>query len=172
MPVVSNTSPLLNLAIIGRLSLLREQFGEIRIPPAVLEELRVEEDLPGSQAVREAIKTGWLRVEEVMDQPFVQVLQRDLDKGEAEAIALGLQVNAEWTLLDEREGRRVAKSLGLKVTGVLGILIRARREGRLPSLQEAMEELREKAGFRIGAELIADILRENGEGYERHCHSS
>jgi len=166
MPVVSNTSPLLNLAIIGRLSLLREQFGEIWIPPAVLEELRVGEDLPGSQAVREAIKTGWLRVEGVKDRPFVQVLQRDLDRGEAEAIALALQVNAEWTLLDEREGRRVAKSLGLKVTGVMGILIRARREGRLSSLQEAMEELREKAGFHIRAELIADILRENGERYE------
>lgn len=88
MPVVSNTSPLLNLAIISRLSLLREQFGEIRIPPAVLEELRVEEDLPGSQAVREAIKAGWLRVRGVKDQPFVQVLQRDLGEGEAEIIAL------------------------------------------------------------------------------------
>lgn len=77
-----------------------------------------------------------------------------------------MQVNAEWMLLDEREGRRVAKSLGLKVTGVLGILLRARREGKLPSLQEAMEELHEKAGFHIGAELVADILRESGERYE------
>jgi len=166
MPVVSNTSPLLNLAIIGRLSLLREQFGEIWIPAAVLEELRVEEDLPGSQSVREAMEAGWLRVEEVKDQALAQVLQRDLDRGEAEAIALAVQVEAEWTLLDEREGRRVAKSLGLKVTGVLGILLRARREGRLPSLQKAMDELRERAGFRIGAELYADLIRESGEGEE------
>ena len=137
MPAVSNTSPVLNLAIIGQLSLLRQQFGEIWIPPAVLEELRVGEDLPGSQSVREAIESGWLRVEEVRDQPLVQVLQRDLDKGEAEAIALALQVQAEWTLLDEREGRRVAKSLRMKVTGVLGILLRAWREGELPSLQRA-----------------------------------
>jgi predicted nucleic acid-binding protein len=114
MPVVSNTSPLLNLAIIGRLSLLRERFVEIRIPPAVLEELRVGEDLPGSAVLREAIDAGWLRVEEVKDQPFAQVLQRDLDKGEAETIALATQVKAEWTLLDEREGRRIAKSLGLE----------------------------------------------------------
>jgi len=149
MPAVSNTSPILNLAIVGRLSLLRQQFGEIRIPPAVLEELRVGEDLPGSQSVREAIEKGWLWVEEVKDRTFVQVLQRDLDKGEAEAIALALQVKAEWTLLDEREGRRVAKSLGLKVTGVLGILRRAWHEGVLPSLQREMEGLREKAGFRI-----------------------
>ena len=163
MPVVSNTSPVLNLAIIDRLSLLRQQFEEIWIPSAVLEEMRVEEDLPGSQAVRDAMEAGWLRVEEVKDRPLVQVLQRDLDKGEAEAVALALQMKAEWTLLDEREGRRVAKSLGLKVTGVLGILLRAWRKGELPSLRRAMEELREKAGFRIGAELFADLVRESGE---------
>lgn len=58
MPAVSNTSPVLNLAIVGRLSLLRKQFREIMIPPAVLEELRVGEDLPGSQNVREAIDGG------------------------------------------------------------------------------------------------------------------
>jgi len=163
MPVASNTSPLLNLAIIGRLALLREQFREIWVPPAVLKELRLEEDLPGSSPVREAREAGWLRVEEVKDRSFVQGLQRDLDKGEAEAIVLALQVNAEWTLLDEREGRRVAKSLGLRVTRTLGILLRARREGQVPSLQEAIEELREKAGFRIGAELVAHILGEGGE---------
>lgn len=62
MPIVSNTSPILNLAIIGQLHLLRKQFGEIRIPPAVFEELRIEDDLPGSQALRDAISSGWLLV--------------------------------------------------------------------------------------------------------------
>jgi len=112
MPVVSNTSPVLNLAIIGQLSLLREQFGEIWIPSGVLDELRVEEDLPGSQAVREAIEAGWLQTKEVKDQALVHVLQRDLDRGEAEAIALAVQVKADWTMLDEREGRRVAMAYG------------------------------------------------------------
>jgi len=166
MPVVSNPSPVLNVAIIGRLSLLRERFGEIWIPAAVLEELRVEEDRPGSQAVREAMEAEWLRVEEAKEQALAQVLQRDLDRGEAEAIALAVQVKAEWTLLDEREARRVAKSLGLKVTGVLRILLRAQREGRLPSLQKAMGELRERAGFRIGGGLYADLIRKSGEDKE------
>jgi hypothetical protein len=129
----------------------------------VLDELRVEEDLPGSQAVREAIEAGWLQTKEVKDQALVHVLQRDLDRGEAEAIALAVQVKADWTMLDEREGRRVAKSLGLKVVGVLGILLRARREGKLPSLRRAMEELRQEAGFRIGADLFAQLLQESGE---------
>ncbi len=164
MPVVSNTSPVLTLAIIGRLSFLRDQFGSICIPSAVFEELRVEEDLPGSQALREAIEDRWLRVERVQNQSFMQVLRRDLDKGEAEAIALAMQMQADWTLLDEREGRRVAKSLGLKVTGVLGILLRAKREGRLPSLQQTIEKMREQTGFHISPALLAHILREGEEG--------
>jgi len=142
MPVVSNTSPILNLAVIERLALLSDRFGEVWVPPDVLKELRPEEDLPGSRAVREAREAGWLQVKAVKDQPLAQVLRRELDKGEAEAIALALEVKAEWTLLDERDARRVAKQLGLKVTGVLGILLRARREGKLPSLQQAMEQLR------------------------------
>lgn len=102
MPVVSNTSPLLNLAIVDHLSLMYEQFGEILIPQAVLEELQVEEGLPGSQTMREATEKGWLQVKEVKDHRFVKMLQADLDKGEAEAIALSLQVKAKWAILDER----------------------------------------------------------------------
>ena len=94
MPVVSNTSPLMNLAIVGQISRLREQFGTIWIPVAVLEELRVEENLPGSKSVGTALDRKWLRVEEAKDRRLVQVLQRGLDKGEAEAIALALQMKA------------------------------------------------------------------------------
>jgi predicted nucleic acid-binding protein len=162
MPVVSNTSPLLSLAIIGRLSLLRDQFTEVLIPPNVLEELRVEEALPGSEALREAMHIGWLRVKQVDDRPFVQLLQRDLDQGEAEAIALAKQLSAEWILLDEREARRIAKSLELRVTGVLGVLLTGHREGKLPSLLRAMQELQEQVGFHISAELFAEVLKESG----------
>ena len=166
MPVVSNTSPLMNLAIVGQVLRLREQFGTIWIPVAVLEELRVEENLPGSKSVRAALDRTWLRVEEVKDQRLVQVLQRALDKGEAEAIALALQMKANRVLKEEREGRGVAKSLGLEVTGVLGVLLRARRTGTLSSLRQVMDELQERAGFRIGDALYMDLLRESGEDAE------
>ena len=108
-----------------------------------------------------------MRVKKVKDRTLLQVLQRDLDKGEAEAIALALQMKAGRVLLDEREGRRVAKSLGLDVTGVLGILLRAQRKGVLPSLQKSMDELQRWAGFRIGSALYTDMLRESGEDKER-----
>jgi len=107
MPVVSDTSPLLNLAIIERLSLLPKQFGEIYVPPAVLRELRLDEALPGCQAVRDALKAGWLRVSELENLSLVRVLRQDLDAGESAAIALALQLDAQRVLLDE-SGKVVA----------------------------------------------------------------
>ena len=118
MLVVSNTSPLLNLAIIDHLSLLRQQVGNVVVPPAVIEELRIGEDLPGSSVLQKAVETGWLTVQTVENRDLVEVLCLDLDRGEAEAIALALQIKADRVLLDEQEGRRIAKLLNLEVTGV------------------------------------------------------
>ena len=70
---------------------------------------------------------------------------------------------ASWLLLDEREARRIAKLLELEVTGLLGVLIRAKYEGRLMSLRAVMERLQHEAGFRIGADLFAEILQKVGE---------
>ncbi len=87
MPVVSNTSPILNLAIVDQLVLLRRQFGEVVIPNGVLDELKVVEERPGSQAIREAISSGWIQTQEVSNKPLAQVMKQTLDRGEAEAIA-------------------------------------------------------------------------------------
>ena len=100
MRVVSNTSPILNLAIIGRLYLLNSVFGQVLVPPAVLEELRPDEHLPGSEEIRAALAEGWLRVQEVNDLRLVSSLGRELDRGETEAIALALEVDADLLLLD------------------------------------------------------------------------
>ena len=161
MLVVSNTSAILNLAIIDRLSLIREQFTTITIPKGVLEELRVGENLPGSKKILEALDVKWLQVEEVQDSAILRILKRELDAGEAEAIALALETRAQWVLLDESEARRIAKDLGLKVTGVLGILLRACRQKRIPSLRTEMERLREKVGFFIADHLIEDLLKQS-----------
>jgi predicted nucleic acid-binding protein len=113
MPVVSNTSPILNLAIIEKLNWLRQQFGKLQIPPAVLDELKVDEDRPGSPLIRAALVDGWLQVQPLRDTKIAQLLKQTLDVGEAEAIALALELQAEWILLDERDGRKAAKSMGL-----------------------------------------------------------
>ena len=84
-----------------------------------------------------------------------------MDAGEAEAIALATETSAHWILLDESEARRIAKDLGLKVTGVLGILLRACRQKRIPSLRTEMERLREMAGFYIADHLFEDLLKQS-----------
>jgi hypothetical protein len=163
MVVVSNTSPLLNLAIIGRLGLIADQFETVLVAPAVLEELRAHEDLPGSNLLEKAVNSGWIQQKQIIEDPTLQLMRRELHRGEAETIALALQLKADWVLMDEREGRKCAKSVGLKVTGVLGILLRAKNEGKISSLKEVIEELYKEAGFRIGDALIDKLLRVSGE---------
>ena len=158
MPTVSNTSPLLNLAIIGRLELVRAQFGSVVVPPAVAGEFRLEEGRPGSSALRRAVEDGWIAVEEPSDDPLIRTLRQDLDRGESEAITLAVEKEAGLILLDEREGRRRARNVGLEVTGALGILARADRRGELDSLSGALDRLEDEAGFWIGSALREQIL--------------
>ncbi len=163
MLVVSNTSPILNLAIVNLLDLLKEQFDRVLIPPAVRAELKLEDDLPGVERARAALDAGWITVSNVDNANLVRVLSLELDDGEAEAIALALQMGAQRILMDEREGRVKAKAMGLTPTGVLGILLRAKRDGKLQSVESVMNALKQEAGFYIEDHLRDEILKEAGE---------
>jgi predicted nucleic acid-binding protein len=163
MPVVSNTSPILNLAIIGKLDLLRQQFGEVLIPPMVLQELKVDTELPGVEPIRLALQNRWLQVVELSNTDIARALRRDLDNGEAEAIALALQLKLMTVLIDEHDGRAAARAMGLVPVGVLGILLRAKRTGNLDSVVTAMRALQDQAGFFINPDLFASLARETGE---------
>jgi uncharacterized protein len=163
MPVVSNTSPILNLAIIGQLELLHQQFDEVLIPPAVLSELKLDSELPGVELIRLALQHNWLRSIELSSVVVARALKRDLDDGEAEAIALALQLGLTTVLIDEHDGRAVAKAMGLTPIGVLGVLLRAKRTSNLDSVAAAMRAMQDQAGFFIADDLFASILREAGE---------
>ena len=163
MPVVSNTSPILNLAIIGQLDLLRQQFGEVLIPPMVLQELKVDTELPGVEPIRLALQNRWLQVVELSNTDIARALRRDLDNGEAEAIALALQLKLMTVLIDEHDSRAAARAMGLVPVGVLGILLRAKRTGNLDSVVTAMRALQDQAGFFINPDLFASLAREAGE---------
>ncbi len=124
MIIVSNTSPLTNLAAIGQFHLLRRLYSELHIADGVWEELNAGgQRWPGSDEVAAAV---WIHRHSVQDQPLVTVLQRDLDRGEAESIALALELRADLILLDEKEARRAAKRLGLYVVGVSAFCWRPR----------------------------------------------
>jgi predicted nucleic acid-binding protein len=163
MGVVSNTSPISNLAIIGRLDLLRERYARVVIPSAVRGELLNLTHPAGRAAIEAALSDGWLVEEPVPAQSIFAELRASLDPGEAEAIALAASTNAEVLLLDERRGRLAARQRGLAVAGVLGELLYARNAGRLSSLRGEMERLKGEARFFIDAKIETFILSQAGE---------
>jgi len=159
MPLaVSNSSPLIHLSLIGRISLL-QRFSEVVIPPAVWQEV-VEQggDRPGVTEIREARESGWLRVVEPSNRDLVRLLKQELHPGEAESIVLAIEVRPDVLLLDEAEARRVAGLYDLPVTGIIGLLIQAKREGLVASLAEEMDRLREQGSFRIHDALYRRVL--------------
>ncbi len=149
MAVVSDTSPLTNLAIINRLDLVWEQFGEITIPKAVSRELSRLEHVKARGAILEARHDGWLTTRALSQRVMADALAGQLDLGEAEAIALACEAGANWLLMDERDGRRVAAQAGLNVVGVLGILMRAKANGRIASLQDEVQRSKSEAHFHL-----------------------
>lgn len=159
--VISNASPIMNLAVICQLDLLMQFFSEIYIPQAVWREVVIEGE--GKKGTENVKRANWIKVIEVENSPFLQLLKKDIDEGEAETIAYAIQIKAALVLLDEEEAREIADFYGLKKTGVIGILIRAKLMGKLPSLKEALDKLREKAGFWIKESLYQDVLEEVGE---------
>jgi uncharacterized protein len=161
MIVVSNTSPISNLAKVGQLTLLQELYDRILIPNAVHNELLDER---AGEAVITAVQGAtWLRIQSVQNQELVGELRSRVNVGEAEAIALAIEVNANRLLIDERLGRRVAVDRGLRITGVLGILLLAKRQGAIAIVKPVMDDLVTQAGFRISSQLYAEVLKAASE---------
>jgi len=161
MSVVSNASPLINLARIGKIDLLRELYGELLIPEAVWQEVVIEgAGQPGAEEVRTA---PWIQAREVANKDLVRALRQDLDAGEAEAIALALEIGAELLLMDERLGRETARHLGVRYAGLIGILVEAKRKGLINAIKPHLDTLRDVAGFRVSDTLYIRVLQDEGE---------
>jgi len=163
MLAVSNTSPLSNLASIGRLELLRSQFPELWIPDAVAVELDSHPDPVARATIQNAIRVQWIQIRTPQDSGLLRLLSLQLHRGEAEAIALANDLNADFVLIDEQEGRQLASRTGLAVAGVLGVLLRAKRTGEIAAVKPEMENLRTKAHFFVSRQLEMRILAAAGE---------
>jgi predicted nucleic acid-binding protein len=159
--VVSNTSPISNLAIIG--DLLSARYGQVVIPPAVAVELQALTHRDGNAAIQAAVNAGWLVTEPLPAGSEADRLCKSLDAGEAEAIALAAATAADVLLLDERRGRIVAREFGLNVAGVLGELLHAKLAGSVPLLKTEIERLRVDARFFISPSIESYFLKEAGE---------
>ena len=156
MKVVSNTSPLTNLAAIGQFDCLQLLYDHIHIAHGVWNELNAKgQNWPGRNEVATAT---WITRHQVQNQHLVVILRQDLDQGEAESIALALELNADLILLDEKEGRHMAQRLGLKKLGVVGVLLEAKASGLIEQVRPHLDALRQIAGFYLNESLYQSIL--------------
>jgi predicted nucleic acid-binding protein len=161
MSIVSNASPLINLARIGQLDLFTQLYGELVVPEAVWREVVLEgAGQPGAEEIETA---AWIQVQPVVNRELVRALRQDLDAGEAEAIALALEVGAEFLLMDERLGREKALYLGVRCVGLIGVLIEAKRRGLISGVQPLLNALRDMAGFWVSEALYRRVLQDEGE---------
>jgi predicted nucleic acid-binding protein len=156
MIVVSNTSPLTNLAAIGQFALLHELYGAIQIAEEVWEELNAfGQPWPGS---REVANSPWISQKQVKNKELIQALRRDLDRGEAATIALAVELKADLVLLDEQDGRHAAQRMSLRPLGVLGILLEAKRKGIIAVVKPHVDNLRQTAGFYLSDAVYQTVL--------------
>jgi predicted nucleic acid-binding protein len=163
MIIVCNTGPLIALAKLDNLALLKELgFRRVLIPSCVQKEL-VGKIGPESNAI-EAALDDFIEVERfgAAEQP-AEAAASDLDEGEKEVILLGVSIkNRVILLLDDQAGRRVARMLSIPVTGTAGLLLSAKKQGLITAVLPLLISLREQ-GYWLSDALLAEIRRLSGE---------
>ncbi|NJL00828.1 MAG: DUF3368 domain-containing protein [Spirulinaceae cyanobacterium SM2_1_0] len=145
--VVTDSGCLISLERIERLEILPAVFSQVLLPPAVQAEF--------------GVALSWLEVVVPTDRGMVAALKLLVDDGEAEAIALAYE-RQHRLIIDDRRARKVARNLGLALTGTLGVLVVAKQRGIIPELRPVIEAL-EGASFYLSDALKAEALRLVGE---------
>jgi hypothetical protein len=152
--VVVDTTPIIALALLGKLDLLPQLYDQVITPSAVRTEVLAGG--PAGTGSAELQGATWLRVVSLQDPRRADLLA-DLDRGEAEVIALALEMNAGLVVIDERLARRHAKRLGLRLTGTLGVLLKAKQLGLIDTIAPLIEQLR-SGGIRLSDDVVATVL--------------
>jgi len=147
--IISDTSCFIILSKIEELDLLQKLYGQIITTPDIAEEFG--EKLP-----------DWVSIENVTDKYRQRILEMQIDKGESSAIALALEIPNSTLILDDIKARKIAMNLGLSFTGTIGIIIKAKLSGIIPSIKPFLEKIKE-TNFRISTEIELQALKESGE---------
>jgi uncharacterized protein len=156
---VIDSTPIIALALVGKLDLLQRHYDQVVIPPAVQSEVLAGGH--GAAGRAELRQATWIRVLPLQDPRRAEMLS-DLDRGEAEVIALAQELDADLVIIDERLAKRHAKRLKLTLTGTLGVLLRAKSAGLVPSVAPLIEQLL-RGGIRLSDSVVAEALRLAGE---------
>jgi len=160
MIVISNATPLISLAKINKIHLLKLMYGTLYIPEAVYKEIVMGgKEKPGAQEVE---KAEWIKRKMVQNRLSVSILRASLSAGESETLVLASELNGDLVLLDEKPARIMADRIEIRKTGTLGILIAAKAGGLISEVKPYVDELIAK-DFRVDNELYLEILRQVGE---------
>ena len=147
--IISDTSCLIILSNIGELDLLHKVYGSILTTFEIAEEFG--EHLP-----------EWIEIVEVKDKIRQQVLELQIDKGESSAITLALEIPDSTLIIDDYKARRIAEQLHLSYTGTIGVIIKAKLIGILPSIKPVINKIK-LTNFRLSEELELQALKQAGE---------
>ncbi len=158
MIVISDTTPLISLLKINRLDLLKKLFNTVYIPNFVLQELISNPEYKSEADT--ILNSQFIITKNITDTTALHILMRInmLDRGESEAIILANELNAEILLMDEVKGRKIAKKLGINLSGTLGVLMKA-FDKNLLNTSEVLYYLDELQRYnrQIGEKLINQV---------------
>lgn len=147
--VIADASCLILFDKIGRLQLLNSCYGKIYITPEIAKEFG--DNLP-----------DWIIIQKPADKNLLNALEQLIDKGEASALALALEKRDPLLILDDLKARKIAASMKLKVTGTLGIIVKAKELKILKKVKPVLQELK-ATDFRVAENIIQQVLKSCGE---------
>lgn len=151
--IVSNTTPIISLLKIGKLSILKDLYREIYVPKEVFAEIQNGKD---KEYYTDLSKINWIKIAKIQNEKSLSYFL-DLDKGEAETIILTTEISADLIIMDETLGRFHAKHANLKITGTLGVLLKAKKSGNIEKIKPLLYELKNK-GIWLSNGLIDKTL--------------
>lgn len=143
--IISDTSCFIILTNIGELHLLQKLYSKIITTIEIATEFG--EPLP-----------EWIEILSVKSKDTQRLLEMQIDKGESSAIALALEISDSLLILDDIKARKVATQLGLSITVTLGIIIKAKLEGIIPSVIPILNKIKQ-TDFRLSNEVESQVLK-------------
>jgi len=149
------------MAKMGWLSWLYERWGTVLLPDGVWRELAEIGDTDALAVLETARTDGWLKVQSVATQGRPEFL--GLHAGEVEAISMALDLRANWLIVDDGDARRVALNMGLRICGLIGMIVWAKQHGKVVKVMDAIEDLRRVTKFRISEAVLGRISTDLGE---------
>lgn len=156
--IVSNTTPIISLLKIESLSILPDLYRKIIIPEEVFNEIENGKNKP---YYTDLLKLNWIEIMPIKDKKSLSYFL-DLDKGEAETIILANEIDADLVIIDERLGRFHAKHANLKITGTLGVLLKAKQQGIIDSIKPLLKKLIENEIW-LNDTLVERVIKLAGE---------